>query len=173
MTAGKWDTFIGKFTAVDKTGPGGTRVELYSEAGDLLGLGKLEGTSWSWDFSKQAGLLRDIRGAFTSTDDLRPDASAEIDVRDPSVRASLPENVRESYDYYVANVEDEDWGTARLFKHEVSGREVYVTGVTTDGDDGYLEVFAKTGKPLVSARTELDQVAWDDCFGAVRDAVHF
>jgi hypothetical protein len=92
-----------------------------------------------------------------------------LDDRDPAVMAGVPETVKQSLAYYTTNAEDNDWGTARLVKAQVDGEDAWAVITTTDGDDGYLEVFDAEGRELGSAlKMNGDAAQWDAEFGAVR-----
>jgi hypothetical protein len=92
-----------------------------------------------------------------------------LDDRDPAVMAGVPDAVKQSLAYYTTNAEDNDWGTAHLVKAQVEGDDVWAVITTTDGDDGYLEVFDGAGRELGSAlKMDGDPAQWDAEFGAVR-----
>ena len=55
-----------------------------------------------------------------------------------------------TYHHYV---EENDWGNARIFEHELAGETIYAVTVTTDGDDGFIETFDGRGQPLLSGTT--------------------
>jgi hypothetical protein len=80
----------------------------------------------------------------------------------PPPQPALPASVQEAYDYYQHSVEDQDWGTVRLYRVPLAGQPVYVVRVTTDGDDGWLELFDAEGCALDVGRTYLELVAWGD-----------
>jgi hypothetical protein len=86
-------------------------------------------------------------------------------------RPSLPRSVQKAYDYYVEQVEDEDWGTAVLFRVPIEGvGTTYAVRVTTDGDDGWLEVFDDQGRNAGVGRTYIELVAWGPA-AAIREQV--
>ncbi len=64
---------------------------------------------------------------------------------------------------------DADFATVSLQRAKIGGHELYVVYTTTDGDDAYLEVLDKAGKPVGSARVESDAlIGWDEVFGRTR-----
>ena len=79
----------------------------------------------------------------------------------------LPAGVRDALAFYTRNVPAEWWGAPRLLRYD----EFYAVRVTTDGDDGWLEVYALDGSLLGAARTYLELLAWGDR-DAVRAMVH-
>ncbi|HEY8226380.1 MAG TPA: hypothetical protein VIG25_13960 [Pyrinomonadaceae bacterium] len=75
----------------------------------------------------------------------------------PENLIGLPNPVRESHDFYK---NCDDWGGAVILKIKVEGRDTYVVYVTTDGDDGWVEVFDEKGGILGAARTYIELIAW-------------
>jgi hypothetical protein len=135
-----------------------------AKAATLLGI-----ESPADESDSQAAVLDAIRDTFTSTDELT--TGRELPTRSAGDVAGLPASVRESYAYFYTNVEEQDWGSARIYEHELGGEKVYAVTVTTDGDDGYIEAFDAQGEPLLSGTTGYGATGWDDDFGAVRSAV--
>ncbi len=76
--------------------------------------------------------------------------------------AKLPKEVREAYDFYKKHVQDEDWGSVRASLVPAAGTKTYAVRVTTDGDDGFLEVYDEKGAFLAAGRTYLEVIAWGD-----------
>ena len=79
-----------------------------------------------------------------------------------SKNASLPATIREAYEFYLNHVERHDWGSVRLFecRSGLAIRPSWIVTVTTDGDDGWVELFDASGLPLAAGRTYLELVAW-------------
>lgn len=77
-------------------------------------------------------------------------------------RVDLPGPVAQAYAFYVAAVERADWGNVYLLQPTVQGRPFYLIYVTTDGDDGWLELYRGDGSFLGAARRYLELVAWGD-----------
>jgi len=96
--------------------------------------------------------------------------------RDKQV-VTLPPGVQEAFRFYFDNVETRDWGGVGIFKlDDIAGETVYVVNTTTDGDDGFVEVFDGTGRRLATGQTDLDAggnpiTGWDEQLGAVRARV--
>lgn len=74
----------------------------------------------------------------------------------------LPRPVAQAYAFYVAAVERADWGNVYLLQPTVQGRPFYLIYVTTDGDDGWLELYRSDGSSLGAARRYLELVEWSD-----------
>jgi hypothetical protein len=72
----------------------------------------------------------------------------------------LPSSVQAAFVYYWSNVEQRDWGSVRLYTVEILGAQTFAVRTTTDGDDGWLEIYAADGSLLGAARTYLELVAW-------------
>ena len=76
--------------------------------------------------------------------------------------STLPTSVIHAYQFYVDAVEAADWGNVYLLQPRVQGRPFYLIYVTTDGDDGWLELYGRDGSFLGAARRYLELVAWGD-----------
>ena len=80
--------------------------------------------------------------------------------------------MRASYQHYYDHAEANDWASVRLSQHRVGAEEVYMVSTTTDGDDNYMELFAKDGRALASGESLADDPrVWDEEFGACRAGV--
>lgn len=79
---------------------------------------------------------------------------------DRSLLPQLPASVQEAHQYYYENVEQRDFGVVRLYKTPLDIQEVYVIYVTTDGDDGWVELYSLTGTELSIGRLYLELVGW-------------
>jgi hypothetical protein len=75
-------------------------------------------------------------------------------------RTALPGEVREAAEYYYNRVEAEDWGSVRVYRVPTDHGETYAVRVTTDGDDGWIEVYDLKGHLLGAGRTYLERIAW-------------
>ena len=73
---------------------------------------------------------------------------------------TLPEAVKQSAEFYFTHVESEDWGSVRVFRVPTPIVETYAVRVTTDGDDGWLEVYDRKGDFLGAGRTYIELIAW-------------
>ncbi len=80
--------------------------------------------------------------------------------REPT--STLPATVTAAYDFYFAAVEAADWGNVYLLAPTIQGRNCYLIFVTTDGDDGWLELYRPDGSPLGTARYYLELVSWGE-----------
>ncbi len=72
--------------------------------------------------------------------------------------------------------QENDLGNARLFRVPLGASTGWAVHATTDGDDGFLELFDGRGTPLASGVTTFAPggqrvVQWDSTFGAVRERV--
>jgi hypothetical protein len=74
--------------------------------------------------------------------------------------AKLPDGARAAYAYYKKHVMDEDWGTVRAYRISVAETVTFAIRVTTDGDDGWLEVYDENGALVGAGRTYIELVAW-------------
>lgn len=80
-----------------------------------------------------------------------------------SVARRLPPAVREALAFYFEQIEKKDIGVVRLHQPTLNGEPVYVVCATTDGDDGWIELYdARAGGDLGVARTYLELVAWGE-----------
>ncbi len=75
---------------------------------------------------------------------------------------TLPAAVAEAYQYYFTAVERADWGNVYLLSPNIDGRPFYMIYVTTDGDDGWIELYSLDGSTLGTARRYLELVSWGD-----------
>ncbi len=78
-------------------------------------------------------------------------------------REGMPETMLTAYDYYREHIVAKDLGSAYGVTLLVGEQITFGVVVTTDGDDGWLEVFDIEGQQLGVARTCLDKVLWGDC----------
>jgi hypothetical protein len=74
-----------------------------------------------------------------------------------------PPSVLAARDFYFQVVERHDWGSVRVFESrpEPISRPTWVVWVSTDGDDGWVELFDASGLPLAAGRTYLELVGWN------------
>lgn len=83
-------------------------------------------------------------------------------------RHGLTARVLKSFDYYY-RAEAADWASVSLHRGKLGNHDVCAIYMTTDGDDGYLEVLTDDGTPLASARLYAEKMlAWDEFFGRAR-----
>ena len=86
----------------------------------------------------------------------------------PENRTGIPESVLEANDFY--NQHCGNWGGAAVYELNVEGKPTYIVRVSTDGDDGWVEVFNEEGHLLGAARTYIELVAWG-YVGTIRNYV--
>jgi hypothetical protein len=72
----------------------------------------------------------------------------------------LPDEVYTAHLFYIEHFTDEDIGSDRVYQATIDGEEVYAIWTTTDGDDGYLELYDSSGAWLAAARTNMEIFAW-------------
>jgi hypothetical protein len=72
----------------------------------------------------------------------------------------LPEEVRGAHAYYWKHFEETDLGSARVYRALANRKPIYAIRVTTDGDDGFVEVYDKKGTFLAATRRYIEVVAW-------------
>ncbi|MBC8137636.1 MAG: hypothetical protein H8F28_17280, partial [Fibrella sp.] len=73
---------------------------------------------------------------------------------------TLPPGVNEAYQFYTRTVTDGDFGSAQVYLWQVSGKPIYIVLCTTDGSDGWVEVYDAHGKPLGCATTDDYKPTW-------------
>lgn len=95
---------------------------------------------------------------------LKGEESVEVFLEDALIDRALelPNMVRQAVDYYYEHIEKRDIGVVRLYQLTVEGSSVYLVRTTTDGDDGWIELFDATGEPFGTGRTYIEQVAWGE-----------
>jgi hypothetical protein len=81
----------------------------------------------------------------------------------PQSRVDLPTPVLNAYDFY--NKHCGDYGGARIYKAQIEEQDIYIVRVTTDGDDGWVEIFDGAGQQLAAGRTYIELISW----GAVEE----
>lgn len=83
---------------------------------------------------------------------------AEEDFR-PKVD-NLPAAIQEAFRYYLEHVENADWGNVRVRKVPTLPVPTIALRITTDGDDGWLEVYTLEGQRIGVGRTYIELVEW-------------
>ncbi len=81
----------------------------------------------------------------------------------------IPQSVLEACDFY--NESCDDWGGAGIYQARIGSDIIYVVRVTTDGDDGWVEVFDTEGNQLAAGRTYIELVSWGSV-EEIRQYVH-
>jgi hypothetical protein len=74
--------------------------------------------------------------------------------------ANAPDAATEALEFYKSAIESKDIGSAKLLAASVDGKPTYAVYTTTDGDDGWLELYDEDGTLLGAARTYLELVAF-------------
>jgi hypothetical protein len=89
--------------------------------------------------------------------------------------ALLPPTVQKALAFYEQQIVDHDLGSTRIFRVPVNGQDTYALEVTTDGSDGWLEVYDSNGDPLGYGRTFIELVSWGskDAIRALVDDFEF
>ncbi|MEM6398277.1 MAG: hypothetical protein AAF741_18140 [Bacteroidota bacterium] len=72
--------------------------------------------------------------------------------------SQAPDRVQRAFRYYSENVENEDFGWVRLFRHPT----YWAVLTTTDGDDGWIELYTPEGETLTGGRSWLELIHWDE-----------
>ncbi|MEL7036448.1 MAG: hypothetical protein AAFO04_12620 [Cyanobacteria bacterium J06592_8] len=74
----------------------------------------------------------------------------------------LSEAASEAYTFYQQNVEDADWGNVQLYQARIENINVYIIYVSTDGDDGWLEIYNDQDQGLGFAQYDFETLNWSD-----------
>ncbi|MGL5807072.1 MAG: hypothetical protein ACRC2R_06785 [Xenococcaceae cyanobacterium] len=77
-----------------------------------------------------------------------------------SIFNQLPNSFWESYSFYYTKVSMADFGSVCAFRLIIKEQNTIAVRVTTDGDDGWLEIYDDRGKNLGAARTNTSSIAW-------------
>ncbi len=79
-----------------------------------------------------------------------------------NTKDDFPSSVQEAYAFYLENVEYADWGSASLYQIEIESieDEVFAIHTTTDGDDGWLEIYDIEGTNLGYGRFYLTKIVF-------------
>lgn len=104
-----------------------------------------------------------------------PTAVRRLEVARALAPTTGPASLQRAYALY-RSWEDNDLGSARMLKTTVAGQELFALHTTTDGDDGFVELFNDKGALLASGTTGFGtngqrQIRWDAAPGAVREQV--
>lgn len=83
---------------------------------------------------------------------------AEQDVRGQIDRFPVP--IQTAFRYYLEHVENADFGNVRLRQVPTLPVPTIAVRVTTDGDDGWLEIYTLDGQRIGVGRTYLELVGW-------------
>lgn len=72
----------------------------------------------------------------------------------------LPEEVRAAFAFYWQHFEETDLGGVGVYRFSVRRKVYFAIRVTTDGDDGYLEVYDKDGAFVAASRRYIEVTTW-------------
>lgn len=72
----------------------------------------------------------------------------------------LPEPIQTAFRYYLEHVEDADFGNVRVRQVPTLPVPTIAVRTTTDGDDGWLEIYTLDGQRIGVGRTYLELVGW-------------
>ena len=72
----------------------------------------------------------------------------------------LPNSIQEAHGFYFKNVELADFGAVGVYQFSSTIVPIYVVCVSTDGDDGYIEIFNQAGEPITFGRYDWDVINW-------------
>lgn len=102
-------------------------------------------------------------------------AVERLDIARTKAPTTGPLEVQRAHALY-RSWEDNDLGSVRLLKVPLAGQTVWALHTTTDGDDGFLELYSERGALLSSGVTGFSAsgaraVTWDATPGAVREQV--
>ena len=99
-------------------------------------------------------------------DNARKNSEGETDfVSDLGTRVDsndLPNNAKQAYDFYKKNVEDADFGGVGVYEIVIGNVLLYAVAVFTDGDDGYLEIYSKSGEEIACGKNDWNTINWSD-----------
>lgn len=78
-----------------------------------------------------------------------------------------PLSVQEAHNYYFETVEQADWGGVSYYQVPINmadqvGPSFFLVRTTTDGDDGWVELYDQAGIELGVGRTYIELIGWGD-----------
>ena len=81
--------------------------------------------------------------------------------------AKLPDSLQEALWFYQESVEQADWGSVWLYQMPIADNlpphcAFVAVETSTDGDDGWVELYLPTGEALGFGRTYLELVYWGE-----------
>lgn len=80
--------------------------------------------------------------------------------RHPEMLENLPESIRGAYNYYDARIAKCGLGCVRVSLVPYSNDFTYAVRVSTDGDDGWLEIYDQHGCEIGVGRTYMELIGW-------------
>ena len=86
---------------------------------------------------------------------------------------NLNSNINDSISFYYENIEENDIGCVNLYELTLndSSEKLYLVRVTTDGDDGWIELYGDDGKLLEYGRTYIEIIHFEDDIAKLRNHV--
>lgn len=72
----------------------------------------------------------------------------------------IPAAVTNGYNYYLKHICGRGLGGIGVYKLPCDGHDTYAIRVSTDGSDGWLEVYDRHGQEVGTARTYIDLIGW-------------
>ena len=85
---------------------------------------------------------------------------------------NINDAIKNSINFYLENVEYADIGCVNLFEISLNNcGSIYMVRVTTDGDDGWVELFDSNGNSLAAGRTYMELIGFSDNIDDVRGFV--
>ena len=140
-------------------------TEVYDE-GELLDVKSLY-PSQTWDFevsglekySEEEAFFEEYRYSLKTKFNLE-DVHIFVNEMGLYLKPTYPENFVKSYRFYSQNVGEADFGSVYNFVVTIERQRIFTTRVTTDGSDGWLEIYDAGGNNLGAARTSCNKIAW-------------
>ena len=140
-------------------------IEVYEE-GELIDAKSLY-PSQTWDFevsglekySEEEAYLEECGYSLKTKFNLE-DVHIFVNEMNLDLKPTYPENFVKSYRFYSQNVGEADFGSVWNFIVTIDRQRIFTTRVTTDGSDGWLEIYDAGGNNLGAARTDCNKIAW-------------
>lgn len=76
--------------------------------------------------------------------------------------STLAAPIQEAFDYYYREVEANDWGSVAIYLNFLYDRYVLVVLTTTDGEDGWVELYSEDGEEIGVGRLYIELIGWGD-----------
>lgn len=75
-------------------------------------------------------------------------------------RMATPQPVHEAYEFYAHHISARDIGAVQVLHVPNDAGDTYAVYTTTDGDDGWIEIYTPDGQLLGAGRFYIELVAW-------------
>lgn len=86
--------------------------------------------------------------------------------------SNIHEAIKRSINFYLENVEYADVGCVNLFEISLKSCDsIFMVRVTTDGDDGWIELFDNAGNILELGRTYMELIGFVEDINILRNYV--